>query len=82
MPVKIAVEFNMDTGLYELTAASHGFAPMPAGPRLLKAQPHPKIAFTHTSLAEAERDAAALQEYVDGTGAKKVSNAKERKVSV
>lgn len=79
--MKIAVEFNMTTGRYELTAASHGFAPMPAGPRLLKAEPHPKVAWTHASLAEAERDAAALQAYVDGLWAKKVSKAKERKVS-
>lgn len=77
--MKIGIEFNMDSALYELVVQSHNFASMPAGPRLLKAEPHPEVQWRHASLKEAERDAEKLQRYIDTLGAKKVSRAKERR---
>lgn len=48
----ITIELDED-GLYRLIADDKRMSPTPAGPRLFKAQPHPEIRFTHTTLAAA-----------------------------
>ncbi len=49
---------------FVLMATSHGYTSV-AGPRLLKGTPHPDIRWSHEDEGSAERDAAALQAYLD-----------------
>lgn len=76
IPVTISVELTED-GEYQLMATSL-CATVPAGARLLKSMPHPRIQFIHTNKADAESDAKLLQAYLDNTTVK-VSKSKAKK---
>lgn len=62
--MKITVEMNADTGLFELWCTDQRMCPMPAGPRLFRADP-PAISFEHAELGTAESDAKKLRVYLD-----------------
>lgn len=72
----ISVEGSGD--LWCITATSYGTTGW-AGPRLFRAEPHPKIEFQHNNEADARRDAAILVAYIDQTWPKKVSRDKIRR---
>lgn len=61
---QISIRFDFDSGEYVLYATSYGIT-APAGVRLARGGELPSVAFRHTSEAEAERDAKALQAYLD-----------------
>jgi hypothetical protein len=73
MTMTILIEHDFDRDSYMLLCASHGLPPMPAGPRLFRAQPHPRIKFEHETLADAEKDAQVLRDYISSLPAKKES---------
>lgn len=73
---KISVAFDADTGLYDLMATSYGMT-MPAGPRLFRSAPTPDIEFHHYTEESANRDASALQDYIDTVWGKKSKKEKE-----
>ena len=64
--MKITVVYDMDEDRHILMAEDGMMRPMPAGPRLFRAPPHPDIAFSHTDPAKAERDAGKLRAYLAG----------------
>ncbi len=62
--MKIFVSYEPDDDNYVLMVDDGKMSPMPAGPRLLKAQPHPSVSFVHADAASAERDAGLLNTYL------------------
>jgi hypothetical protein len=64
---RIFVQFDLDTESYDLMCESHNRT-MPAGPRLFRAPPHPRVQFHHASLTEAEKDAREMRTYLAGIG--------------
>jgi hypothetical protein len=72
----ITVEGSGDS--WKLMATSYSTT-SPAGERLFRAPPFPKIEFSHTKEADARRDAAILTDYIDKTWPKKVSRDKLRR---
>lgn len=60
----ISVRFDFDSGEYVLYATSYGIT-APAGCRLARGGELPSVAFRHAFEADAERDAKALQEYLN-----------------
>lgn len=73
------VSVQPDGATFRLFVTSYG-STAPAGPRLLRGLPHPKIEFSgHATLAAAEADAAKLTVYIDETWTTKTSKAKARK---
>lgn len=62
--MKIFVSYEPDDDNYILMCDDGKMSPMPAGPRLLKAQPHPDVKFQHATAEGAERDAATLAKYL------------------
>jgi hypothetical protein len=63
--MEITVEMNAETEVFELWCADKRMCPMPAGPRLFRANP-PEIKFQHAELEPATVDAKKLQTYLDG----------------
>lgn len=72
----VSVEGSGDS--WRLMASSYGTT-SPAGERLFRAPPFPKIEFAHTKEADARRDAALLTDYIDRTWPKKISRDKIRR---
>lgn len=72
----ISVEGSGDN--WQIMATSYG-STTPAGQRLFRAEPWPKIKFQHTSEADARRDAGELVRYIDSTWPKKISRDKLRR---
>lgn len=60
----ITVSADLDSGEYILMATSYSYT-MPAGERLFRAPPHPRIQWSHDNQEAADRDAATLQAYLD-----------------
>lgn len=77
MTSTISTAYDMDTAEHVLMVTSHGRT-AEAGPRILRAPPHPDVKWRHDSLVDAERDAATLRRYFDGLG-KGPSKAKLRR---
>jgi hypothetical protein len=72
----ISIEGSGDS--WRLMATSYNTT-APAGPRLFRAPPFPKIEFKHTNEADARRDASELVRYIDSTWPKKISRDKLRR---
>lgn len=66
----ISTSFSLDDGRYHLMCASYGTV-APAGPRLFRSPPHPRIQFVHDSAEQAEHDAQLLREYLAGSDKKR-----------
>jgi len=63
----ISVVFDFGSEEYVLMATSYGRS-SPAGPRILRAAPHPDVQWRHIDEASAEADAKKLRAYFDGLG--------------
>jgi hypothetical protein len=63
--MEITVEMNAETELFELWCSDKRMCPMPAGPRLFRANP-PEIKFEHADYGPAAADARKLQTYLEG----------------
>ena len=61
----ITVAFSAETEEHVLMATSYGRTDV-AGPRILRAAPHPNIAWRHTDETQAAADAKKLQQYLVG----------------
>ncbi len=73
------VSVQPDGATFRLVVTSYG-STAPAGPRLMRGLPHPKIEFSgHPTQEAAQTDASKLQVYIDETWTTKISRAKERK---
>lgn len=72
----ITVEGSGDN--WQIMATSYGTT-APAGARLFRAEPWPKIEFKHKTEAGARTDAATLIAYIDSTWPKKISRDKIRR---
>lgn len=66
-PPAISVAFDMDSDAHILMATSHGRADV-AGPRILRAPPHPDVKWRHATQEAAEADVAKLNAYFAGLG--------------
>lgn len=77
MTPRIFTQFDVDTDTHVLMCESHGAA-VPAGPRLFRAPPHPRIKFQHETHATAEADAQAMRQYLAQTSTK-TTKSKQRK---
>ncbi len=73
----ITTEYDCDTECFRLMATSHQRTE-PAGPRLYRGGDFPVIQFAHEDKDAADRDCAALQEYVTLAWAGKAPKAKGR----
>lgn len=76
----ITVAFDPADLCFRLYASSHGYT-APAGERLFRAPPHPRIAFTHETREEAERDADKLRAYLAALPAARKTKRKSSAVS-
>jgi hypothetical protein len=74
--VKIFIEF--DDGIYRLMCDDNRMRPMPAGARLFRAQPHPEMKFSHSTIEEAEEDAQKLRRYLEQLAPKKPTKKQQR----
>jgi len=63
----ISTAFDADTEEFVIMATSYGRSAV-AGPRILRAPPHPDIAYRHKTEDGANRDAAKLRAYFEGLG--------------
>ena len=75
----IFVQYDSDWDRYDLMCADERMRPMPCGPRLFRAPPIPDIRFSHSVLAEAERDATKLRSYLAQLAPKKISKTEMRR---
>jgi len=62
-PPLISIHHDDETGEYTLMAENYGRSAI-VGPRIFRAEPWPAVRAVHTSLPEAERDAAELRGYL------------------
>ncbi len=69
-PTVITVELD-DDGLFTLMADDGRMSPMPVGPRMFKAPPHPEVTFSHATMAAAETDARKVRVYLEWLRTKK-----------
>jgi hypothetical protein len=69
----ITVSEDFDTGEFILLSTAYNMT-APAGPRLFRAPPWPEIRFRHDSREQAEKDAAALQQYVEAVWPKRTES--------
>ena len=60
--MKILIESDGST--YRLMVNHPAMEPMPAGPRLFRAPPHPAIKWEHDTMESAQADAATLRAYL------------------
>lgn len=67
MTPTISVSEDLETSAFVLMATSYSKTE-PAGPRLFRGGEIPDIAFVHATEAEANRDAALLQDYLNNLG--------------
>lgn len=67
--LRIYPEYNGET--YVLMADDGRMSATPCGARLFRAEPHPRIAFTHDSIEAAEADAQKLRAYLAGLPTKR-----------
>lgn len=68
--ITVSVELDED-GLFTLMADDGRMSPMPVGPRMFKATPHPEVTFSHTTMAAAETDARKVRVYLEWLRTKK-----------
>ena len=57
-------QYDADDDLWRIMVATHGLSPMPAGPRLFRAPPHPDVKWAHASKAEADAAISVIQKYL------------------
>lgn len=72
----ISIEGSGDK--WQIMATSYGTT-QPAGARLFRAEPWPKIKFVHTTEDAARADAQTLIKYISDTWPKKISRDKLRR---
>jgi hypothetical protein len=74
----ISVAFSAETEEHVLMVTSYGRT-AEAGPRILRAPPHPDIVWRHTTEATATHDAGLLQRYLtEREAGKKISKKAQR----
>lgn len=56
------LQFSLDTGLHHIMCENYGRTAY-AGPRILRAPPHPDVRWEHENEEEAEKDLAKLRAY-------------------
>jgi len=78
--MKITVEYDGE-GSYVLMCDDSRMSPTPAGPRLFKAPPWPKIAFRHDELEPAEDAAAKLRVYLHNLSTRKPTKKQAREAA-
>ena len=78
MTPRITVQFDPENDHFALMAECHN-ANVPAGPRLFRAPPHPRIKFNHDTKAAADADADSLRRYLGALTLTKNKNPKARK---
>ena len=64
MSLKIFINFDDESGEYELMCADGRSSPMPCGPRIFRAEPHPQVKFRHETKAGAALDADLIRHYL------------------
>jgi len=77
MTPTLSITYDMESAHYVIMAESHGRSAV-AGPRILRAPPHPDVQWRHDTQEAAEADVQKLRQYFDGLG-RGPSKAKLRK---
>lgn len=72
------LQFDLESEHWEIMCEDSRMRPMPAGPRLFRAPPHPDVKFRHLDRDGAERALVALQKYFSGLHQKKPTKKQER----
>jgi hypothetical protein len=78
MSVSLFLQFDLESEHWEIMCESHGLSPMPAGPRLFKAPPHPDIEFRHLEKSGAEKALSLLEKYLAALPKKGPTKKQER----
>jgi hypothetical protein len=61
----VSVDHDLDYGVYRLMVADDRMrGAYPAGPRILKGEPHPRIQFSHATPEGANKNADVLRQYL------------------
>jgi hypothetical protein len=76
---RIFIQLDTDSGEFDLMCESHGRV-APAGPRLFRAPPHPRIKFHHETMADAEVDAQQMRTYLGHITKRSPSKSESRKI--
>jgi hypothetical protein len=77
----ITTAFDLDTGRFAIFCESSIYPGVsPAGPRILRGQPHPDIQFSHEDEDACNRDAQKLRDYLAGLKQKEPSKKAVRAV--
>lgn len=79
MTPRIFTQFDTESGEFDLMCESYGRT-VPAGPRLFRAPPHPRIKFHHETMADAETDAEKMRTYLRNISDRRPSKQKSRQV--
>lgn len=69
----LSLQYNDDTGLWDMMVASHGLAPTPAGVRIFHAYPWPVSEFSHESREVMAGRLGLAQAYLDNLDTRKPS---------
>lgn len=80
MTPRIFIQLDTESGEFDLMCESHNRT-MPAGPRLFRAPPHPRIKFHHETMRDAEADAAEMRTYLAHIETRRPSKTEARKIS-
>lgn len=62
--LRIFTQYDSETGEFELVCTDDRMRPMPMGPRIFRAPPHPDVKFRHETLKEAEAAAGVIRTYL------------------
>lgn len=59
----VFLEYDMEDGEWVIMVRDGAMRAMPAGPRIFRAPPHPRVRFKHETKHAAELDAGLIREY-------------------
>lgn len=76
----VFAEYDLDTNLHRLMVRDGRLSPMPAGPRIFRAPPFPKVAWAYGDEGEAAAACGVVQKYLDGLGQRKQTKKEIREV--
>lgn len=76
----VFIEYDSDRDRYDLMVTGNGMGPIPAGPRIFRAPPHPDVTFTHDTMAEAKIAQDKIEKYFAGLGKKQPTKKELREV--